>query len=51
MKPSPQLDRLCRICGVIALVTLLSTRSLLSSQPDEWRHTQGFLRATITAIS
>ena len=40
MKPNPRSHRLVKLCGLIAVATVLSARSLLSFQPNEWRHTQ-----------
>lgn len=40
MKPNQPSHRLLELCGVVTLVTLLSERTLLSFDPNEWRQTQ-----------
>ena len=40
MRPNPRSHRLLKLCGLVALATLLSAPSLLSFQPNEWHQTQ-----------
>jgi|SRR5438132_8372734 len=40
MKPNQPSHRFLKLCGFVALATLLFARSLLSFEPNEWRQTQ-----------
>ncbi len=58
MKPNPRPHRIHKLCGLLALPTLLAAPVLLSFEPNEWRQSQtlnvsapGLIRVNLSAAT